>query len=118
MAADRPRDGTPGRQRPELVIPMKADIHPKYVDCVVTCGCGATFNTRATKPKLAVEICASCHPFYTDKQKFVDSAGRVEKFLRRYGKGDVQKPDAAKPAPEKAAAAKPAARKAEAPKSK
>ena len=118
MAADRPRDGTPGRQRPELVIPMKADIHPKYVDCVVTCGCGATFNTRATKPKLAVEICASCHPFYTGKQKFVDSAGRVEKFLRRYGKGDGQKPDAAKPAPEKAAAAKPAARKAEAPKSK
>ncbi len=99
---------------------MKADIHPKYVDCVVTCGCGATFTTRATKPKLAVEICSSCHPFYTGKQKFVDSAGRVEKFLRRYGKGDA-KPDAAKPAaaePSKPAAAKPAARKAEPQKSK
>ena len=97
---------------------MKADIHPKYVDCVVTCGCGATFTTRATKPKLAVEICSSCHPFYTGKQKFVDSAGRVEKFLRRYGKGDGTKPDAAKPEaakaePAKAAAGKPAARKAE-----
>ncbi len=103
---------------------MKADIHPKYVDCVVTCGCGATFNTRATKPKLAVENCSSCHPFYTGKQKFVDSAGRVEKFLRRYGKGDAKaeapKADAAKPAPApaKAPAGKPAARKAEAPKTK
>ena len=101
---------------------MKADIHPKYVDCVVTCGCGATFTTRATKPKLAVEICSSCHPFYTGKQKFVDSAGRVEKFLRRYGKGDAKaeapKSDAAKPAPAKAPAAKPAAKKAEAPKTK
>jgi large subunit ribosomal protein L31 len=106
---------------------MKADIHPKYVDCVVTCGCGATFTTRATKPKLAVEICSSCHPFYTGKQKFVDSAGRVEKFLRRYGKGeakpDAAKPEAAKAEPAKAelaksAGGKPAARKAEPQKSK
>jgi large subunit ribosomal protein L31 len=76
---------------------MKANIHPKYVDCVVVCGCGATFNTRATKPKIAVEICSACHPFYTGKQKFVDTAGRVEKFLRRYGKGEAPAPAATKP---------------------
>jgi large subunit ribosomal protein L31 len=70
---------------------MKAEIHPKYVECVVTCGCGSTFTTRATKPKIAVEICSACHPFYTGKQKFVDAAGRVEKFLRRYGKSDAKK---------------------------
>jgi large subunit ribosomal protein L31 len=70
---------------------MKADIHPKYVECVVTCGCGNTFTTRATKPKIMVEICSACHPFYTGKQKFVDTAGRVEKFLRRYGKADAKK---------------------------
>lgn len=64
---------------------MKADIHPKYMTCTVTCGCGATFQTRATKPEINVEICSVCHPFYTGKQKFVDTAGRVEKFMRRYG---------------------------------
>lgn len=76
---------------------MKANIHPKYVDCVVVCGCGATFNTRATKPKITVEICSACHPFYTGKQKFVDTAGRVEKFLRRYKKGEPAAPAATKP---------------------
>jgi large subunit ribosomal protein L31 len=76
---------------------MKANIHPKYVDCVVVCGCGATFNTRATKPKIAVEICSACHPFYTGKQKFVDTAGRVEKFNRRYKKGETPAPAATKP---------------------
>jgi large subunit ribosomal protein L31 len=76
---------------------MKAKIHPNYVDCVVVCGCGATFNTRATKPKIAVEICSACHPFYTGKQKFVDTAGRVEKFNRRYKKGETPAPAAAKP---------------------
>ncbi|MBL8842549.1 MAG: 50S ribosomal protein L31 [Planctomycetes bacterium] len=73
---------------------MKADIHPKYVECAVSCGCGNSFTTRATKPKITVEICSACHPFYTGKQKFVDTAGRVEKFLRRYGKGDGSKPEA------------------------
>jgi large subunit ribosomal protein L31 len=63
---------------------MKADIHPNYVACKVTCGCGATYTTRSTKPQLSVEICANCHPFYTGKQKFVDSAGRVEKFQQRH----------------------------------
>lgn len=65
---------------------MKKDIHPKYVECKVTCGCGETFQTRATKPEIAVEICSKCHPFFTGKQKLVDTAGRVEKFQRRYGK--------------------------------
>jgi large subunit ribosomal protein L31 len=64
---------------------MKADIHPKYVECTVTCGCGNSFLTRSTKPEIKVEICSACHPFYTGRQKFVDTAGRVEKFLRRYG---------------------------------
>jgi len=63
---------------------MKKKIHPKYFDCVVTCGCGNSFETRSTREKINVEICSSCHPFYTGKQKFVDTAGRVEKLLRKY----------------------------------
>jgi large subunit ribosomal protein L31 len=70
---------------------MKKDIHPKYVDCKVTCGCGNTFQTRATVPELRIEICAACHPFYTGKQKFVDTAGRVDKYLRKYGKAQASK---------------------------
>jgi large subunit ribosomal protein L31 len=64
---------------------MKADIHPRYIACTVTCGCGSTFVTRATAPTINVEICGACHPFYTGKQKFVDTAGRVEKFQRKFG---------------------------------
>lgn len=67
---------------------MKPKIHPKYVECVVTCACGNTFKTRSTKPKLHVEICSACHPFFTGKQKIVDTAGRVEKFRRRYGQSE------------------------------
>src|SRR5688572_626082 len=63
---------------------MKEKIHPQYVECTVTCGCGNTFLTRSTKPTLHVEICSACHPFYTGKQKFVDTAGRVEKFQKRH----------------------------------
>ena len=63
---------------------MKDGIHPKYMKCKVTCGCGSTFETRSTKPEIAVEICSSCHPFYSGKQKFVDTAGRVERFMKRY----------------------------------
>ncbi len=65
---------------------MKAGIHPDYVECVVTCGCGNTFSTRSTVPKLNIEICSACHPFYTGQQKFVDTAGRIEKFNRRFAK--------------------------------
>jgi len=63
---------------------VKDKIHPKYVECTVTCGCGYSFTTRGTKPKLNVEICSQCHPFYTGAQKLVDTAGRVEKFQRKY----------------------------------
>ncbi len=69
---------------------MKKAIHPKYLECKVTCGCGETFVTRATKPEIRVEICSKCHPFYTGKQKLVDTAGRVEKFHRRYAKFQQQ----------------------------
>jgi large subunit ribosomal protein L31 len=63
---------------------MKRDVHPAYQTCTVTCGCGNTFTTRSTKPKIAVEICSKCHPFFTGKQKFVDTAGMVEKFQKKY----------------------------------
>ncbi len=65
---------------------MKDAIHPDYVTATVTCGCGFTFKTRSTKPAINVEICSECHPFYTGKQKFVDTAGQIEKFQRRYQK--------------------------------
>jgi large subunit ribosomal protein L31 len=65
---------------------MKADLHPKYSEINVTCSCGNTFTTRSTINKaLHVEVCSSCHPFYTGKQKIMDTAGRVEKFRQRYG---------------------------------
>ncbi len=64
---------------------MKNGIHPDYMDTQVTCGCGAKFETRSTVPELKVEICSVCHPFYTGKVKYVDTAGRVEKFQRKYG---------------------------------
>jgi large subunit ribosomal protein L31 len=65
---------------------MKAGIHPEYVACTVTCACGTTFVTGGTVPQIKIEICSACHPFYTGKQKIVDSAGRVEQFHQRYGK--------------------------------
>ena len=65
---------------------MKSGIHPAYLRCTVTCGCGNSFETRATVAEMHVEICSACHPFYTGKQKFVDTAGRVERFERRFGR--------------------------------
>ena len=65
---------------------MKAGIHPEYVLATVHCACGNEFQTRSTKPELHVEICSNCHPFYTGKQKIVDTEGRVDKFMQRYGK--------------------------------
>jgi large subunit ribosomal protein L31 len=66
---------------------MKADIHPKYAEVAVTCSCGNAFTTRSTmaKQQLHVEVCSACHPFYTGKQKIVDTAGRVERFRQKYG---------------------------------
>ena len=63
---------------------MRDGIHPEYVDSTIVCACGNTIHTRSTKPSIRVEICSKCHPFYTGKQKFVDSEGRVERFRRRY----------------------------------
>ncbi len=65
---------------------MKPGIHPKYQEIVVRCACGAEFSTRSTKADLHVEICSQCHPFFTGKQKLVDTAGRVERFNRKYGR--------------------------------
>jgi len=64
---------------------MKEGIHPKYEDATVTCACGNVIKTRSTHGDMSVEICSSCHPFYTGKQKLVDTAGRVERFNKKYG---------------------------------
>lgn len=64
---------------------MKAKIHPEYVEATIHCACGNTWQTRATKPALRVEVCSRCHPFFTGEQRIVDTAGRVERFKRRYG---------------------------------
>jgi large subunit ribosomal protein L31 len=63
---------------------MKKEIHPKYIDCAITCLCGNVIQTRSTLPKISVEICSNCHPFFTGQQKIVDTAGRVERFRKRY----------------------------------
>jgi large subunit ribosomal protein L31 len=65
---------------------MKQGIHPDYVETLVTCSCGNTFTTRSVKKELHVELCSQCHPFYTGKQKLVDTGGRVERFQRKYAK--------------------------------
>jgi large subunit ribosomal protein L31 len=65
---------------------MKTEIHPEYVEAQVTCTCGNSFTTRSTSPVLSVEICSQCHPFYTGKQKLMDTGGRVERFRRRAAK--------------------------------
>ncbi|PKM82193.1 MAG: 50S ribosomal protein L31 [Firmicutes bacterium HGW-Firmicutes-14] len=64
---------------------MKKEIHPQYESARVTCACGETFETGSTKKDLRVEICSKCHPFFTGKQKFVDTSGRVDKFKKKYG---------------------------------
>jgi len=66
---------------------MKKDIHPKYIETAVTCGCGEKFQTRSTAEKINIEICSKCHPFYTGKQKLIDSTGRVERFQKKFGWG-------------------------------
>ncbi|MBI2684214.1 MAG: 50S ribosomal protein L31 [Actinobacteria bacterium] len=65
---------------------MKRDIHPDYMPATVRCTCGAQFQTRSTKSEIRVEICSQCHPFYTGKQKLVDTGGRVERFQRKFAK--------------------------------
>ena len=63
---------------------MKADIHPKYVECQVSCACGSKFLTRSVKTEIRTDICSACHPFFTGKQKLLDKAGRVDRFRKRY----------------------------------
>jgi large subunit ribosomal protein L31 len=70
---------------------MKEGIHPEYRTAVVTCACGNTFTTRSTLETIHVEICSKCHPFFTGRQKLVDTAGRVERFRRKYGQGGGKK---------------------------
>ena len=70
---------------------MKDKIHPQYKEAVISCVCGETIHTRSTKPVIHVDICSKCHPFFTGKQKLVDSAGRVEKFAKRYAGKKVAK---------------------------
>ena len=65
---------------------MKAGIHPEYQEATITCACGEVIHTRSTKQNIRVEICSKCHPFFTGRQKFIDTAGRVERFQRKYTK--------------------------------
>jgi large subunit ribosomal protein L31 len=86
---------------------MKKDIHPDYKEALVTCGCGNSFKTRSTRDKIAVEVCSNCHPFYTGKQKFVDTAGMVERFQKKWKSEAAQKAQAiANPPPKKTMAQK------------
>ncbi len=71
--------------RREVASKVKAGIHPDYVDAKIVCACGTEYPTRSIKPEIRVEICGACHPFFTGKQKIVDTEGRVEKFMQRYG---------------------------------
>jgi large subunit ribosomal protein L31 len=92
-----------GSRRPTIEEDiMKTDIHPAYEETTVVCGCGNTFQTRSTKlgGRIVVEVCSQCHPFYTGKQKILDSGGRVARFEKRYGKRKTASAEAA--APEKA----------------
>lgn len=70
---------------------MKKDIHPKYSTITVRCGCGNSFETRSTASEIHAEICSRCHPFYTGKQKFIDTAGRIERFQKKYGSSYLNK---------------------------
>lgn len=65
---------------------MKEGIHPNYVEADVSCACGNSFKTRSTRPEIRLEICSACHPFFTGKVKLIDTAGRIEKFQKKYGK--------------------------------
>ncbi len=64
---------------------MRSEIHPEYQTATVRCGCGESWETRSTKAEIRIEVCSTCHPFYTGEQRIVDTAGRVERFRRRYG---------------------------------
>lgn len=88
----RVRPGRPG----DAAAGVKAKIHPNYVQTKVTCACGATHEVWSTKAALRVDVCSSCHPFYTGKQRIVDSGGRVERFLKKYEQSKQRKAAAAR----------------------
>jgi large subunit ribosomal protein L31 len=92
---------------PEQELSVKPGIHPKYQEVEVRCACGNTFKTRSTKPDLHLEICAACHPFFTGRQKLIDTEGRVERFTKKFGvqtsESRKQAAKAAKGTPKKAA---------------
>jgi large subunit ribosomal protein L31 len=75
---------------------MKADIHPAYNETTVTCACGAVYNTRSTVKEMKIGICAACHPHFTGEQRFVDTAGRVDKFTKRFGGTQLRRTSAPK----------------------
>jgi large subunit ribosomal protein L31 len=86
---------------------MKDGIHPDYQDTTVTCGCGNIFTTRSTRPELKIDICNMCHPFFTGKLKYIDTAGRIEKFQTKFAAGSyasLQQPTKKKKKPAKPAA--------------
>jgi large subunit ribosomal protein L31 len=70
---------------------MKKEIHPKYEQTTISCACGSVIETRSTKENIRVEICSKCHPFFTGKQKLIDSAGRVERFQKKFGQSYLNK---------------------------
>lgn len=72
---------------------MKAEIHPEYGESVITCACGNSWTTRSTKPQIHLDVCSSCHPFFTGEQRIVDTAGRVERFRRRYANVQQKQPE-------------------------
>lgn len=80
---------------------MKKGIHPEFVDCTIKCGCGASWQTRSTQREIKVEICSSCHPFFTGTQKMVDSLGRVDRFTKKFGHDYFAGKDKKKPATKK-----------------
>ncbi len=95
---------------------MKPGIHPKYVESTVTCACGNSWTTKSTRAQLRTDVCSQCHPFYTGEQRIVDTAGQVERFMRRMQRaGATQAPRPAAPAPAPAPAPARAARPAPAP---
>ncbi len=75
---------------------MKAEIHPDYTETTISCACGAVIHTRSTRKGLQIGICAKCHPFFTGEQKFVDTAGRIEKFTKRFGGTELRRKKAVK----------------------
>jgi large subunit ribosomal protein L31 len=84
---------------------MKADLHPEYQITTITCACGSVYETRSTVQNLKVGICMQCHPFFTGEQRFVDTAGRVEKFAKRYGSMQARRADKAEEVKEEPEAA-------------